>query len=116
MEKQINIGGQKRPVAFNYAAIRTYEFETGESYLAILESLAVGMPKLTNVIALAYAGLIGAKQKVEIDQVAEWVMRMEQGDLEMLFKAFYESLPQRKADNPDSDRDPAQEGAPDTGE
>lgn len=114
MKKIIKIGGKGRAVQFNYRAIFTYEKVTGESYLGIIEQIAGGAPKLTAVVGMVYAGLVGADEKFSesLDTVTEWTMTMEQDDLTALFSFFLESQPQRKTD----DAAPAQEGEASTGE
>lgn len=91
MKEQIKIGGQKRDIAFNYAAIKTYETTTGEGYLTAIEGIAAG--KLTAIIGVAHAGLAGAGGHHDIDTVAEWVTKMDEKELTQLMRIFFDSFP-----------------------
>lgn len=86
------------PVAFNYAAIKTYENVTGDSYLAIFEQIGGEAPKVTAMVAVCYAGLKGANRDFSytIDEVAGWVINMGQEELTKLFKIFIDSFPRKK--------------------
>lgn len=95
MEK-FKIGPHNLSLEYNYRAIKEYEKQTDESYLSIMQDLGEGTPRLTSIIALVYAGMIGADPNTPhtIDQVATWTMAMNQDDLSKVFIHFVQSFPQ----------------------
>ena len=99
MQERINIGGENRPIKFNYRAIKAYELETGESYLGVVNKLSGSQPSVTALVGLAYAGLVGGGNEYDIEEVAEWVMKMEEKDISRLFKLFVDSFPKKDTDD-----------------
>lgn len=112
MQNQIRLNEQWLPVKFNYEAIKCYEKLTDESYLNIINQIAGGQPKVANIIALAYAGLIGAGYNLKsIDTIAEWVMKMNQEDLTALYRIFLESFPKPENGSVETKEEAALEAA-----
>lgn len=96
MQNIITIGGQQRPVKFNYKAIKTYEQVSEDSYLNVITEIADGNPKVSKIMALLYAGLIGAGVVVSLDEVAEWAIGMNAQEYLQFYKIFFDSMPQTK--------------------
>lgn len=108
MQTTIILGGKQRPILFNYAAIKAYEQETGESWVNVFADIGTGTPKVITNVGIIYGGLIGANQRVTPDEVFEWTLKLTQKEWEKVYIALFDSMPKP---DPETQPEAAGEGA-----
>lgn len=101
MTKEVELGGQMRPIRFGMAALYKYEEITGKSAHLDFAEMGAGGYKLKTIVNLVYAGLACGYQKsgITIDfdvlDVAEWLGE-DQTTIEAVMQLFVESMPGQK--------------------
>lgn len=112
--QNITIGGKRYPVKFNWTAVKTYEKETGESYYEAIGNIAGESPKLTALVGLIYAGIVGAGMKIDPETILPDVLKLKPEEITAITLLYLDSLPKpepvdaTKAPDPITDEGPGE--------